>query len=299
MGTLIQGETTIALASRNDVGRSPTCTLRLHGRRVSSLHARVIWSGAAWLLRDLGSTNGTFIDGMRLPPGIDRPLQPGNQVAFGNPVAVWVVGDTDPPNAMAVCEETAETVTAQGGLLTLPPGDEQPEVSVYESEGSWFVETPAERRPARDRDEIEVGGARWRLHLPMSAALTPLSEVDGDVSVAVAFRVGADGGSTRLVVVGPNGQQEIPARASHSVLLTLARARVSDRASGIDATRAGWREVSELCGELDVDEGRLNVDIHRLRRQLADYGVPATIIERRPGERSLRIGCSRLVIQPV
>jgi len=55
-------------AERILVGRAPDNTLCLGdgARRVSSHHAEVIQRGDQYVLRDLGSTNGTIINGRRV-----------------------------------------------------------------------------------------------------------------------------------------------------------------------------------------------------------------------------------------
>ena len=45
------------------VGRDPTCDLPLDDDRVSRQHARLSGSGAGWTLTDLGSKNGTAVNG--------------------------------------------------------------------------------------------------------------------------------------------------------------------------------------------------------------------------------------------
>ncbi|MFS8477646.1 MAG: FHA domain-containing protein [Micromonosporaceae bacterium] len=47
------------------VGRDPTCQLVIEDSRVSRHHAEVCWVDGGWLLRDLESTNGTYVDGER------------------------------------------------------------------------------------------------------------------------------------------------------------------------------------------------------------------------------------------
>ncbi|MGC4086588.1 MAG: FHA domain-containing protein [Polyangiaceae bacterium] len=47
------------------VGRSPRAELQLTGKAVSEFHARIRWEGDAWMLRDLGSTNGTWVNQRR------------------------------------------------------------------------------------------------------------------------------------------------------------------------------------------------------------------------------------------
>jgi hypothetical protein len=52
--------------------------------KVSRRHARITFSGGKYVLEDLGSTNGTFINrGKRLPPGTSQPLSDGDEIIVG------------------------------------------------------------------------------------------------------------------------------------------------------------------------------------------------------------------------
>jgi hypothetical protein len=62
------------------VGRGPDCGLVLEDSRVSKLHARVQWDGEGWRLQDLGSKNGTSVDGA---PAAERFLASGSRISFG------------------------------------------------------------------------------------------------------------------------------------------------------------------------------------------------------------------------
>ncbi len=65
-------------------GRHPDAALRFDAERdldVSSRHAEFAWKGSAWSLRDLGSTNGTFVNGQRVTGPVQ--LQPGDAIVFG------------------------------------------------------------------------------------------------------------------------------------------------------------------------------------------------------------------------
>ena len=46
------------------VGRDPECDLVVEDDRVSRRHARLAWSEAGWTVTDLGSKNGTSVDGV-------------------------------------------------------------------------------------------------------------------------------------------------------------------------------------------------------------------------------------------
>ncbi|QFG24856.1 FHA domain-containing protein [Actinomadura sp. WMMB 499] len=64
-----------------DAGQSPVASTFTQYDNVSRRHSTV-WldpSGTAWV-RDEGSTNGTFVNGERLPRGVEAPLKNGDQL---------------------------------------------------------------------------------------------------------------------------------------------------------------------------------------------------------------------------
>jgi len=65
-----------------NIGRADYNDLVLPEESVSGTHAKLTRREGVWMLSDLGSTNGTFIDGERLTG--DAPLTPGNVVRFGD-----------------------------------------------------------------------------------------------------------------------------------------------------------------------------------------------------------------------
>lgn len=73
--------TTFALHPGAVVGRRPGSDIFLNDTYMSGEHARLTLHEGRWWLADLGSTNGTFVNGTR----IDRPtpLTPGVEVRFG------------------------------------------------------------------------------------------------------------------------------------------------------------------------------------------------------------------------
>ncbi|HEY8430314.1 MAG TPA: EAL domain-containing protein [Sandaracinaceae bacterium] len=58
------------------IGRSPEAELVLSSPRISKLHAEIDANGHGYLVRDLGSRNGTFVNGERVEG--ERLLQPGD-----------------------------------------------------------------------------------------------------------------------------------------------------------------------------------------------------------------------------
>ena len=72
----------VLTGDRIDIGRSVEGAGRIEDPQVSRLHAELRLAGRAWTLRDLGSTNGTFVNGERLSRA--RELNAGDRIAFGS-----------------------------------------------------------------------------------------------------------------------------------------------------------------------------------------------------------------------
>jgi hypothetical protein len=71
-----QGTRSILL-SPHMVGRSRLADLRMTEPTVSGEHAVLRWTGGDWELHDLGSRNGTIVDGRRLAAGMTLTVEPG------------------------------------------------------------------------------------------------------------------------------------------------------------------------------------------------------------------------------
>jgi len=63
------------------IGRSPDCDLPLGDMTVSWHHAELRRTGEAWVMVDLGSTNGTRVNGWRADSGFT--VRAGDWVSFG------------------------------------------------------------------------------------------------------------------------------------------------------------------------------------------------------------------------
>lgn len=63
------------------IGRDPVNGLRLTHETVSRAHAELSNQGGIWVLRDLGSTNGTTVNGRRVIGAV--VVREGDQVGFG------------------------------------------------------------------------------------------------------------------------------------------------------------------------------------------------------------------------
>lgn len=92
---LTKDRTTIGRTAQADVGVGSDAT-------VSRLHSAIERYAGGWVLRDLGSTNGTFLNGQRLIG--DQPLKAGDEIRVGAKVFVF----------RTVAAETVEAATARG-----------------------------------------------------------------------------------------------------------------------------------------------------------------------------------------
>ncbi|HWC35617.1 MAG TPA: FHA domain-containing protein [Mycobacteriales bacterium] len=66
------------------IGRADDSTIAINDDYVSSNHARLVPNGSAWLIEDLGSTNGTLLDGAKVSAPTE--VRAGSQIRIGRTV---------------------------------------------------------------------------------------------------------------------------------------------------------------------------------------------------------------------
>ncbi|KAJ8074683.1 hypothetical protein PM082_022261 [Marasmius tenuissimus] len=76
------------MTPRVTIGRDTQNDLVLSGGSISQTHAEILWdekcgSSSCVIIKDRDSTNGTFINGVRLRTGESRILRQGNEISFG------------------------------------------------------------------------------------------------------------------------------------------------------------------------------------------------------------------------
>jgi hypothetical protein len=87
----------ISLEQAVSIGRGGDNDVVLPEQGVSRFHARLEPSPQGWLLTDLGSTNGTYVNGQRLPGHEAYLLQSGDRVTIGSSVLTMQHGEKHPP----------------------------------------------------------------------------------------------------------------------------------------------------------------------------------------------------------
>lgn len=69
------------------IGRASDCSIPIKDRYLSRKHAEMIPTGKSWILRDLGSANGTYLNGNRVEH--ERELNTGDRIRLGDTEIVF------------------------------------------------------------------------------------------------------------------------------------------------------------------------------------------------------------------
>ena len=65
------------------IGREEGLEISLQDPEASRRHTRVTWQAGQFVIEDLGSTNGTFVNGKKISANKLVPVQKGTSVRFG------------------------------------------------------------------------------------------------------------------------------------------------------------------------------------------------------------------------
>ena len=65
------------------IGRTPENDIELKDSLISRKHTSIVKKGDRYVVYDLGSSNGTFVNRERVYPGQPRPLSVGNTIQIG------------------------------------------------------------------------------------------------------------------------------------------------------------------------------------------------------------------------
>lgn len=158
----------VLLKSDTVIGRSTECGLRIASNEVSRQHCKICLGQDGVTVRDLGSSNGTFVNGYELEPDTDYEIAPDSElslggikfyVRFNEPVAKLMQSDgygstvdLKPGNQ----EESADEELPVSEADENPADAEPPEDDADESTGTVEVESPADANAAIDPADFEM-----------------------------------------------------------------------------------------------------------------------------------------------
>lgn len=92
------------------IGRASDCTIPIKDRYLSRKHAEIAPVNGAWVLKDCGSANGTFLNGMRVDR--DRPLHTGDRIRLGDTELVFESDEHNTDRLLAIADTKSRTTIA-------------------------------------------------------------------------------------------------------------------------------------------------------------------------------------------
>ena len=101
-------------AETTSIGRLPENALQIEDASVSSSHAEIFADEDRFFLRDLGSTNGTFINGEKIEKAL---LHEGDEVRFGTVLTRFGVSEA---SAEKIPVESSDPTTRESSVSRRP-----------------------------------------------------------------------------------------------------------------------------------------------------------------------------------
>jgi pSer/pThr/pTyr-binding forkhead associated (FHA) protein len=117
-----------------NIGRGDYNDVVIADPSVSTMHAKLQRRESIWILTDLGSTNGTFVEGERLTG--EAPLSPGTTLKFGDVSALFEPLDDSAPSGQSASTRMMPRLPA-----------EEPAAAAAEPASRAPVARPRPRRP--------------------------------------------------------------------------------------------------------------------------------------------------------
>ncbi len=100
------------------VGRDSASAIAINDAEVSRKHARLTFQGGKYVLEDLGSTNGTFVNGQRLAgPAV---LKAGDVVSLGEQIVLMYDAINNDPGATMASPRRSARVDAPPPVYATP-----------------------------------------------------------------------------------------------------------------------------------------------------------------------------------
>ena len=243
---------------------------------MSASHAAIRYVGSGWRLRDLGSTNGTWLNGAVASSEEDEALERGDLLCFGHPDGeAWELIDDGPPEAFVWSAGRRQQVVAAGDRLEVPGGP-----ALVSGVEGWVVEHDGDAGPLGNGASVP-GAEGWELWIPapLSTRRVPF-DLDG-LEVLLELR----GEEASLTIVQRGVRLSFGCRRPWTLLYWLADERQGDPSQG------GWVALETLEARVGVGRKLLDMWAKRARDALAAHGVQgAEGIVEASGDGSRRIG---------
>jgi adenylate cyclase len=210
------------------VGRAATSDVPIYDPTISRRHAELQLSGGGVLVRDLGSSNGTFLNGARIS---EATATDGDVVTFGK--VAFHVREVTPAKARPGIDSTPFSMPAGATIVRRVPVEDE---AAPKARATASQQLKLEGESVNERRTRAMG-----LLLDISKELSRLQDVDKLLQrvVDITFQV-MDVDRVSILMVEPTSKALIP-RVSHT--------RLGDLAGG-----AGSRHVPRSIAQRAVDE---------------------------------------------
>ncbi|HEX7192612.1 MAG TPA: SpoIIE family protein phosphatase [Thermoanaerobaculia bacterium] len=175
---MLDGEGTVS------IGRASDCTIPIKDRYLSRKHAEIVLENGAWVVKDLGSANGTYLNGHRVDR--DSTLKNGDRIRLGDTEIVFAAAEHNTDRMLAIANHhiSATIAIPVHEIDSVTPGDRSDVSRLH-------TLTLLARELIEDRPMAELFGFivdRVMQHLQPSRAALGLLAPDGKSFSAVEVR---------------------------------------------------------------------------------------------------------------
>jgi len=132
----------------NSIGRHDDCLIRIRSSQVSRRHCELFENEGRLIVRDLGSSNGTFVNGKRI--GAQQVLNPGDVITVGG-VTLRIDADTE----AAVSNGPTTGDTAEVEVLSAVADDDGDDFEIGLDIGETAFDQPADHLDIIPLDDDE------------------------------------------------------------------------------------------------------------------------------------------------
>lgn len=249
------------------IGRAATNRLVLHDDSCSRNHCEVFFADDQWVLRDLGSRNGTLVDNERISS--DIVLAHGSVVSIGKCRLAFTHNLDDQPYVASANTTTSVNRETSAGLNV--DSSDQPAI-LHRSVTPEILADSAVREAANQKElsrlyrlGLEMGAAKTRQQLT-DVVLKSLSE-ETVADISAILLAGPDASAqpapADLLVVAYDSQRDLPYRRvsdnlSRIVLSSreavLARDVGDDQQLAVFDSLGEMRAMSVICAPIHCDD---------------------------------------------
>jgi len=118
------------------IGRDSSNGVAINDAEISRKHSRLSFQGGKYVLEDLGSTNGTFVNGQRLAGPV--VLKPGDVVSLGEQIVLMYDAINMDPGATIASPRAAVRMAP-------PPIQQQPVIQPVQTSTPAYSSAPAKK----------------------------------------------------------------------------------------------------------------------------------------------------------